>query len=291
MGLLGSFLFNYVAHPTRPSLDETIVIEKEKGFWGDFDSCAAEEMNITCRDGYVLHGNYIPGTGNKFVIVTHGYSYNRHGSIKYANVFRKLGYHVYLYDLRYHGANEKTFCSMGYNESRDIIDVAKALYDRFGTDITIGLHGESLGAASSMLACGMMDSLPKPFSFLVEDCGFADLNVLLEDLIGIIMHLPRSWSHKASDASMKKHGYRMDEIKPFEGISSLTDMPILFIHGADDDFILPKHCHMLYDAYQGPKQLYLCPSAKHAQSYEVDGDTYFNIVKEFLVKHGDSNPR
>ncbi len=284
MSLLASFLYRYLTNPKRPDLDVTSVIERGKGFWGDYDTYQSEEMNITCRDGYVLHGNYLPGMGKKFVIITHGYSYNRHGSIKYANVFHKLGYHIYLYDLRYHGTNIKTFCSMGYNESRDIIDIANALYERFGDDISVGLHGESLGASSSMLACGMMNQLPKPFSFLIEDCGFADLNILLEDLIGTMLHMPRSWSHKASDVSMKKNGFRFDEIRPIDDISKLSDLPILFIHGKDDDFISPKHCDMLYRAYQGPKQLYLCPNAKHAQSYEIDSENYSKIVKDFLEK-------
>lgn len=282
MSILGSVIFHYISNPKRPSLDMTHALEIKKGLWEDYDSHDKEEMNVTCRDGYILHGSYIPGDGDDFVIITHGYSYNRHGSVKYANMYHKLGYHVYLYDLRYHGDNIKTYCSMGYNESRDIIDVANALYAWFGADISIGLHGESLGASSSMLACGMMNQLPKPFLFLVEDCGFADLKVLLEDLMRYAPHLSRYIPRKASDFGMKRYGFRFDEIRPMEAVVRLKDLPILFIHGKADDFILPKHCEMLYEAYQGPKQIYFCPGARHAQSFELDKKKYYEVVKSFL---------
>ncbi len=50
--------------------------------------------------------------GQKFVIISHGYTYNRHGSMKYASILRRLGYNCVIYDDRRHGENEKTVTTL-----------------------------------------------------------------------------------------------------------------------------------------------------------------------------------
>lgn len=62
----------------RGSLSAAPEIEKSKNLWGPFDSYAKTETEFTMDNGYLIHGTYIPsGDENKFVIITHGYTYNR----------------------------------------------------------------------------------------------------------------------------------------------------------------------------------------------------------------------
>lgn len=275
-------LLTYVIKPKRVGIEDSIQHEKAKNFWGDFDSCEKEMCDIEAEDGYLLHGVLLKNSGKKYVIITHGYTNTRWGSVKYANLFYRLGYNVYIYDLRHHGANASCFCSMGYHESRDILAVTKYLRERFGEDIEIGLHGESLGAASSMLALGEDDR----FAFCVENCGFADLGQLLEYLCKKLLHIPKKMSHLASVACKLRYGYRLDEILPVEAIQKNNKTPILFIHGKKDDFIPPEHCDRLYQASQAQKEIVYFEDAIHAQSYESDRDRYCVVVEEFLKKIG-----
>ena len=97
----------YVIYPKRRTYEEVEQIEKSKNNWGDYDNYEKEEWNIKSFDGYFLHGILIKNNSNKYVIVTHGYTYNMLGSIKYANIYYKLGYNVYIYDLRHFGKNQK----------------------------------------------------------------------------------------------------------------------------------------------------------------------------------------
>lgn len=272
----------YVTRPKRYTREAAEKEQRSHGSWGAFDSYPKEALDITCRDGYLLHGTFIPAKepSNRYVIITHGYTYTREGSVKYANIFHTLGYHVYLYDLRHHGENKSTYCSMGYNEGRDVADV----YDYFRKnhkDSVIGLHGESLGCASSVIALGeRMD-----VDFLVADCGFADFSVLAENLCGQLLHIPKPVTHLASWVSFLLHGFRLDRIRPIESFTKNTHTPVLFIHGKADTFILCKHSQMMYDACQAPKELWLVSGVEHAGSCETDREAYAKKVKEFLEKY------
>lgn len=271
-------LLCYVTKPKRTSMEHSMQREKSKNLWGEFDVSEREACDIVTDDGYLLHGILMKRPGRKYVIVTHGYTYNRWGSVKYANMFYHFGYNVYLYDLRHHGENANQFCSMGHHEKNDILAVAAYLRKRFGEDIEIGLHGESLGAASSMLALGESDQ----FAFCVADCGFADLGQLLEYLCKKLLHLPEKISHLASFACKVRYGYRLDELQPVEAVRKNVRTPILFIHGKEDDFIPPEHCDKLYDASGVKKERVLFDGAAHAESFQSDKERYYQVVADFL---------
>lgn len=274
---IGYGTMRFVIYPRRKDYNEAETIEKSKGFWGDYDSFEKEEFNITSFDGYQLRGELIKNDSDKYVIVTHGYKYNMLGSIKYANIFHRLGYNIVIYDLRHFGANKKCFCSMGYYEPRDIIAVQEALYKRFGEDITIGLHGESLGCASSMLALG----LSQKFDFFVADCGFTDLKVLLMDQAGKMLHLPAFMEYFTDFWMMLLHHYKFAGIRPID-VQEQNQVPILFFHGADDDFIVPEHTKRAFEACKAYKEMYIIDGAAHAQSYEKDPVGYEEKVTNFL---------
>ena len=152
--MIGLLMMHYVSHPKRSTYQETKEREISHGHWGDYHNIPKEDWNITSFDGSLLHGYFLPNDSNKYVIITHGYTDTHHGSVKYANIYYDLGFNVYLYDIRFHGLNEhkKNYCTMGDAESKDLSAVIAAVYERFGSDIFLGIHGESLGAASSVLA-------------------------------------------------------------------------------------------------------------------------------------------
>ena len=55
-----------------------------------------------------------------YVICTHGYTVNRMASLKYAVMFREMGYHVVVYDDRGHGESEGKYIGMGWHDRKDV---------------------------------------------------------------------------------------------------------------------------------------------------------------------------
>ena len=285
---VGFYFIRFMTKPVRQTAEHIMQIDGGGGVWKDLTGIRNENFEVTTPDDYILHGSLLYAEGDpdltKWVIITHGYTNCRLGSYKYAHMFLKLGWNCCIWDLRHHGENAEYYCSMGYHEPHDIVTIAGFLRHRFGSGIRIGLHGESLGSASSILALGLSDS----FAFLISDCGFASLKGLMCYLAGARYHLPVVFAWAASTLNALVHGYTFFSIEPFRALDHTTT-PVLFIHGSADTFIPPSNAQKLYNVLQSrphapATELYLCPGAEHALSYATDPAAYERRVGEFLER-------
>lgn len=268
-----------ITKPKKPTMQESMAREKERGHWKDFDSYPKKEWNIKGYGDYLLHGELLLNPGKKFVIITHGYTDSRYGALKYAHIYYKLGYQVYIYDIRYHGMNEGGHCSMGYYESKDILAIADAIWSTYGDDCTIGLHGESLGSASSILALGSQQK----FAFLVSDCGFSDLRELMRYQANVRFHLPKFLAATSSFVNFLIHRYHFFKICPKKALVN-NEVPVLFMHGKKDDFIPSTMCEDMFEMTKAEKKIVLFENADHAMSYMSAPEKYESCIHDFLYE-------
>lgn len=273
-------LARMVARPKVITIEKEIAYEKKHGLWKNYDELPKEEFFIKSYDGYELGTIYVPAAepSDKYVIISHGYGGCRLGNVKYMHMFRDLGYNCVMYDDRGHGDNAKAYTTMGVRESKDLMAVIAYVYERFGDDILLGLHGESMGSGltTNALQYGLN------VRFIVSDCGYNDLQKLLCGLIKTL-HLPTFFAHTASVATKLIYGYYYHDVKPINYIRE-NEIPICFIHGEADDFIPCTHAKEMHEANKGYSELHLFEGAGHAFSIVSDEDRYRKIVKEFLEK-------
>lgn len=273
----------FITKPKRWTLEDYKKrIQDEEVSFEHYYHCRRDVLNVFSDFGYELHGFLMKQQEevNKYVIITHGYSANRWEGLAYANIYYELGYHVYLYDMRYHGNNEKSFCSMGYYEHMDIIAIAEELRRRYGNEIEIGLHGVSLGAASSILALRLWQD----FSFCVADCGFCDLKLLMKYLAGKWFHIPGIFVYPVAGIGVWMYHFNLLKIKPMEALLANRKTPVMFIHGLADDFIPLEHSEKLYEAAQGYKEIHMIEGAEHARSVLHAPEEYKKLVADFLKR-------
>lgn len=267
-----------LAYPKIVSLDQEIQWEKERHLWGEFDKYEKETYIIKGHDDYSLPVELIKADkpSNKYVIVTHGYTSNRYGSVKYLDVYRNLGFNVIIYDVRGHGANQPTAVSLGNFEAKDLLKLIEDTYQRYGMSIDLGLHGESMGSSISL---SVLKKRPQ-VKFVVADCGFSNFYTLMSELYkqrrASFLLLGVNWMSRLFQ------GFNLHETSPQEAIRENT-IPILFIHGKNDRFILPHHSQQLAQSTRGYHELYLIDGATHAGSRQTIGlDAYTRIVGTFL---------
>ena len=266
----------------RQTLEEAWTWQKAHYDLSWYDPLEKEDYTVTMKDGYVLHVQLLrnPAPTDRYILISHGYTDNHVGSLKYTKMYLDLGFHVVLYDLRGHGSNEKTFCTYSIRESGDLLELIRDCRGRYPDARVFGIHGESLGSATS-IAC--LRAKP-PIDFVVADCGFSEItSVMAAGLRG--MHLPGWLVHWASVCAKIRYGYFYHSMRP---IDSLADnrIPILFVHGEEDDFILPQHSLNMQQATKGFSELFLVPGAGHAASVLTDPEGYKEHVQAFLQKVG-----
>jgi len=265
-----------LVHPRCYTLAESLKLEQNKPYYAPYEALVKVELNIKSFDGYQLHGTFIQNQ-NKLVIISHGYAYNRHGSIKYAMLFYALGYSVYLYDLRHHGENEPSFISMGKNEVGDLKSIVEFFQQSYHFD-EIGLHGESLGASVSIMTLPQLSGI----NWLVADCGFSDLNELLKYKLHQRHPNYPNWIVWLGSMWCKRHyGFSFRQISPISLLKQ-TKIPILFIHGQNDQFTPMEMTKAMYEQYQGTKELMLVPGAGHAQCYRINSISYQETINNFI---------
>ena len=79
--------------------------------------------------------------------------------------------------------------------------------------------------------------------------------------------------------------YKVDFLKarPIDAVIG-NQIPLLIMHGAEDDFILPKNSEQVKEATAGFASLHLFPGAGHALSAIIDPDRYLTLLREFLTE-------
>ena len=270
-------LASQMANPKVSTLEKEMSWEKEHKLWGDYDDYEKEDYIVKGLNDYDLHVTLVknPIPSDKYVIISHGFKSNRYGAVKYVDSYIDLGFNCIIYDMRDHGENEKATVSLGQFESEDLYKLIEDTYNRYG-NIKLGLHGESMGAATSLT---VLAKKPK-VDFVVADCGFSNLYDLIYkayDLAKTPFVLP-----SVNTAMKLRYGYDMKKTSPKDALVG-NEVPICFIHGDADTFILPENSQVNKAATSGYSELHLVPNAAHAQSREVLGEAeYRGIIGDFL---------
>lgn len=275
-----------LSNPKHKTYEFTINRSKnEEHSYGDFDSYAKEAFDVTLHDGYVIHGDIYPLDPKKVVIISHGHGDNKYTGIRFLQTFRNLGYTTVIYDLRGHGENAPHVCTMGLNESKDLIEILEAVRKRFPGAV-IGLHGLSMGCATSVMALKYKPDI----DFLVADCGYGILKDICYSVLQSIkapkwMFYPVNWTNQL------RFGYNAGRVNPIDSLVD-NEVPVLFIHGAADDYIDCRQSEWMYELDKGSKkELHFIPDAGHAQSWNHDPAEYEKIISNFLDKYVKNDKR
>lgn len=255
-----------------------------------FNSLDQREVEIKSNFGYKLSGTYIENRSytEDTVIIVHGITGSRWESMKYADIYLNMGYNVLVYDSRYHGKSGGEDISLGYFEKYDLDNCVKWV-KKLNPEGIIGVHGESMGAATALLHSSMNEK-NKYVKFYVSDCAFSDLpqlfNIKLKDELNKYSRfISKGIIFYSSYVALRKAGFSLYSISPIKAVKNVKT-PIMFIHG-DKDELIPKEMSIdLYVAKKEPKQLYIAPKAGHTESYLTNKKEYTEKVRRFL---SDSN--
>lgn len=253
-----------------------------------YNSASKEDITLKSFDGLNLTSTLIMNENptNKFIVLVHGVSICYVGSLKYFDIFYRNGFNVLIVNQRRHGKSEGKYSTYGFYEKYDVNMWIEYLKSRFGNDIILGLHGESMGAGTVMETIPLNDSI----KFVIEDCGYSNFHELIGFQIThayknrLVRKILRPSLIFANFFMKTKAKFSMKKIVPIDIVSS-TSLPMMFIHGKEDYFV---PWYMALDLYKaktkGYKELYLVEGAKHAEALEVNKILYKKKIMTFIEK-------
>ena len=248
-----------------------------------YDSVNKEELWIQSPNGYLLNAVFLkPLQTKRTVIICHGVTENKINSFKYARLFERLGFNSVIYDHRRHGESGGKTTSFGYYEKSDLQAIVHAVREKIGSYAKLGIHGESMGAATTILYAG---TYPDEADFHIVDCPFSDFTEQALHVLRRETPFRSTMVLRIANFFLKvRDGYTLNLISPKEVIKNV-EKPMLFIHSLEDDFILPYMTEELFEAKQGDKMLKLFEKGAHAKSFNENTIEYEKVVSEFLQKY------
>ena len=248
--------------------------------WPGYNDLKKKPFNIQLRDGYIIHGDYSPnGDSKKTMIIVHGHGSTREGTTKYGLIYFKLGYNIVRYDVRGHGDNLRTRCTMGDIESKDLDEIINYVQETYQPE-SISLHGTSMGGATVLLTISRYN---KNIKFAVVDCPYSNVSRLAGDFASM-KHQPRFLFIPFFNVIMKMCRMNIKNASP-EYFVKDNITPTLFVHGAKDDFVLPYHHDILFKNNNGVKEEHIFPHGTHGNSVFDDAEEYKNVIEEFVKKY------
>ena len=285
------YIYDFAFHGTkrRQPMDQDLPMGTEFGEYAevinkyieDFKKVPYEKVTIQSRDGIRLAGRYYHyKDGAPVSIVFHGYRGNvaRDGCGGF-RMSRDNDFNVLLINQRAHFESGGRTITFGVKERFDCLDWIEYVRERFGKDTPVLLMGLSMGAAVVLMAGGL--NLPSNVKGIFADCGYTSPKEILQTVIKQ-MKLPVKISYFFVRLSaIIFGGFDPEETSAKEALRNCK-VPVLIIHGEEDDFVPCQMSHENYDTCASRKEILTIPGAGHGMSYCIDSEAYVNAVQKFI---------
>lgn len=252
------------------------------------EDAVREDVEIRSDDGLRLVGDLFPAPEerHRWVIAVHGYTGRRQHMYAYGAYYAEQGYHVLTPDLRAHGESEGRYIGMGWLDRKDLLKWIDLILDR-DSAAEIVLHGVSMGGGTVMMTAG--EALPGNVVAVVDDCGYTSVWDVFSDEMKYLFHLPDfPFLYTASGIAKLRVGYSFREASALEQVKKAT-VPMLFMHGSQDNFVHTEMVYALYDACPTEKELFIAEGAGHGQALYLDPEAYFDCVFSFLERAAEND--
>ena len=258
-----------------------------------------EEVRFRTKDGLELHGSYFQAKTTSRVgvlVFCHEYLSNRWSFQPYTDSLRALGYDIFTFDFRNHGASasDPAYAPLQWVTTHEVRDLQAALaYLRSRPDhdpAGFGLFGVSRGGCTALLVAakdpgvwGVLTdgAFPTRGTMLAYILRWAEIyvsNPFFYKYMPSALFRFVAWAGRVR--SERRLHCRFPDVE--RAVARLSPRPWLMIHGQKDAYISPEIARGLFAEAREPKEIWIVPKAKHNRCREVAPDEYAGRVVGFL---------
>ncbi|NEG69233.1 alpha/beta hydrolase [Bifidobacterium choloepi] len=255
----------------------------------DWFESTRQPVRILSQDRLKLHAwKFDPDSGrplpHAYAICLHGYTGGPAEMAPWAHHYAQMGFTVLVPAARGHERSQGRYVTFGWEERRDLMGWINKIL-AIDPHARILLHGNSMGAATVMLALGE-PTLPRAVRAAVVDSGYVSETGQLTDNVAGMLHLPRGmagWIVSAADVVNRvRLGFPFSKADCLAALGKCR-IPVLFIQGTKDEIVSPGSIDLLFaaDAGTGRERL-VVEDAGHTASMATNPALYWSTVDAFV---------
>lgn len=238
----------------------------------------ARFLRLDGTNAITLGAWYCPGSIDKpLVILFHGYTGEKSGTLPEAKVFLEMGYPVLLVDFRGSGDSSESYTTIGYDEAEDVASAVHYAHAHLPHRRVI-LYGQSMGGAAILRA--------------VQDCGVQPDAIIVEavfdEMLNTVKHRFEAMGVPSFPSAQLlvfwggyQAGFNAFAHNPVHYAASVH-CPILFLHGAADPRARLEEARRVFAAVSAPKRFKEFSAVGHAPTVVRYPDEWKETVSQFL---------
>lgn len=221
---------------------------------------AYEDVVLEADDGVRLHAWYLPAAGSACarVLFLHGNAENVSTHIASVHWLPARGFDVLLLDYRGYGASRGSPSFRGIQQ--DIDAAMRYLHGRRDRSAPIVVFGQSLGGAAAIHYVAHSSYRGDIRALVVESAFSSPRAIAQEKLAGFWLTWPFQWLPRLTLS---------DAYSPLGAVARVSPIPLLLVHGEEDDIVPIAHAERLYEAAPEPKELWRVPGG-HIQAFRTE---------------------
>lgn len=249
------------------------------------EGSSLDTVEITAQDGIKLVGHLrMCQNAKRIIIAMHGWrsSWARDfGMI--ADFFYNNDCHVLYVEQRGQNNSGGDYMGFGLTERYDCLEWANWVSSQEYGELPVYLCGVSMGASTVLMAAGF--HLPPNVHGIIADCGYTSPHAIWKHVVenNLRLYYDDMMSSIADEMCRTKIQIGSKDYSCPEALAECK-VPVLFIHGTDDDFVPVEMTYENYKACASQKRLLIVPGAGHGMSYVIDRKLYEQTVKQFWME-------
>mgnify|MGYP000327714706 CR=1 FL=1 len=246
------------------------------------ENAGCETVEITAHDDERLVGHWHSCENAKRIIIAmHGW---RSSWVKDFGLISDFLFqndcHVLFAEQRGQNNSGGNYMGFGLLERHDCLDWIRWVNQQGYDNMPIYLCGVSMGSSTVLMAAGF--DLPENVHGIIADCGYTSPNAIWKHVMENNLRLYYDDIQGEIAAEICRRKIQIGP-KDYSCTSAMAKcrVPVLFIHGTDDDFVPIEMTYENYKACIAPKRLLVVPGAGHGMSYVVNRESYEQMVTQF----------
>jgi pimeloyl-ACP methyl ester carboxylesterase len=195
---------------------------------------------------------FIPAEQPRAVMIaSHGVADGKNSVLMYLLPYLRAGFSLVVYDLRHHGESSGRDCTLGYFETRDLLEITRHVRAEYANGRPIVYWGFSLGATTSLLAAARDPQV----AAIVAQSPFVNLRDVVRYYAGRFFWVPPPLSALGVRIFEWYTGARAAEVDVPRVAAALTNRPILLIGSPNDRQVPRVWLDQLHTAVPGAELL------------------------------------